>query len=133
MGSINKVTVLGYVGDEPKIQTFDSGAKKATVNLATKEVYKDKNGEKVEKTTWHYCVAWKHNAELIQKWVKKGDQVLFEGKNDGESYEKDGKTVYSKFISITSICLLSGSMKDGKGKGNSNGNGNNNNEEGLPF
>jgi len=86
---MNKVILKGNVGKDPEVKKFDWG-KVAKFSLATTESYKNKEGEKVTNTEWHNCVFKGTIAEVIEKYVHKGDQLLVEGKNVTRQYESNG-------------------------------------------
>jgi len=109
MAGVNKVILVGNVGKDPVIISFDSG-KKATFSLATSEKYKDREGKPVEKTEWHNIVFWGPVVDVIEKYVKKGKQVYIEGKLASRSYEKDGQTRYITEVVGQNLTLLGGSM-----------------------
>ncbi len=92
--SLNKVMLIGRLGKDPEIRAISSGAKVANFSIATDESYKDKDGVKHEKTEWHNIVIWRGLAEVVEKYVKKGDLIYIEGKLTTEKYEKDGVTKY---------------------------------------
>ena len=105
----NFVQLIGNLGQDVELREFDSGSKKANFTLATHESYKDKNGEKVEKTEWHNIVAWGKPAEWMKDSLKKGDQVMIQGQINYRKYEdKEGITRYiteintNEFLKINS-------------------------------
>jgi single-strand DNA-binding protein len=87
MAGVNKVILLGNLGKDPEIQNFESGVKKAAFSLATTEVYKNKEGNKIEQTEWHNIVLWRDLAEVAEKYLKKGAQIYIEGKIRTRSWE----------------------------------------------
>ena len=100
--SINKVTLLGNVGKDPEIKTFQNGGKVANFSLATSESWKDKTtGEKKTATDWHNVIV-KNEAlvGIVEKYVKKGAKLHIEGKLETRSYEKAGARHY-----VTEIVL----------------------------
>jgi single-strand DNA-binding protein len=100
--SVNKVTLLGNVGKDPEIKTFQNGGKVASFSLATSESWKDKtSGEKKTSTEWHNIVVKNDGlVGVIEKYVKKGAKLHIEGKLETRTYEKDGSKRY-----ITEIVL----------------------------
>lgn len=78
MRGINKVILMGNVGNDPEAQTIDGGIKLAKFRLATTEGFKDKNGNRM--TEWHNIIAWRQLGEFCEKYVKKGDLVCVEGR-----------------------------------------------------
>jgi single-strand DNA-binding protein len=105
--SVNRVILIGNVGRNPEIKTFDSGAKTATFTLATTERYKDKSGEDKEQTEWHNIVCWRGLADVVEKYVKTGTQLYIEGKIKSRSYsDKEGNTKYITEIMADSLQML---------------------------
>ena len=103
----NKVTLIGNLGNNPEIKTFEDNRKVARISLATNETYKNKQGEKITETTWHNVVAWGRMAEVSEKFLKKGTEVCVEGKLVNKSWQdKDGVTRYSTEIQVSDIVLL---------------------------
>jgi single-strand DNA-binding protein len=100
--SINKVTLLGNVGKDPEIRTFQNGGKVANFTLATSESWKDKaTGEKKSHTEWHNVVVQNEKlVEIVEKYVKKGSKLHIEGKLETRKYNKDGGDRY-----ITEVVL----------------------------
>lgn len=117
MAGVNKVILVGNVGKDPDIISFEN-SKKATFSLATSEKYKDREGKSVEKTEWHNIVFWGPVVDVIEKYVKKGKQVYIEGKLASRSYEKDGQTRYITEVIGQNLTLLGGSI--GGGSNNEN-------------
>ncbi|MEA3503739.1 MAG: single-stranded DNA-binding protein [Bacteroidota bacterium] len=104
---VNKVILLGNLGKDPEVKHLESGAVVAHFTLATTEVYKDKNGERQSKTEWHNVVFWRRLAEIIEQYVKKGDQVYLEGKISTRSYnDKDGNKKFFTEIVGNSLTML---------------------------
>lgn len=103
---VNKVILLGNVGKEPEIKQFDNGSV-ANFSLATNETYKDKSGEKVQKTEWHNIrVGMPSLVDIVQKYVKKGDVLYCEGKIRTREYDKDGQKRYITEINVDTIRLM---------------------------
>jgi len=103
----NKVQLIGNLGDNPEIITFDSGKKKANFTIATNEYYKNAKGEKVEDTQWHKVVAWNRTVEIIEKYLVKGSEVAIEGKLTSRSYEdKDGNKKFITEVVVNEILML---------------------------
>ena len=89
--SVNKVILVGNVGNDPEVKYLDGGTAVAKFSLATTENYKNKAGERVSQTEWHNIVAWRHLAELTEKYIIKGKQLFIEGRITTRSWEdKDG-------------------------------------------
>ena len=103
----NKVQLIGNVGQEPEIKTFDGGRKMANITLATNDHYTNEKGERVEQTEWHRITAWGKVAEIIEKYVDKGKEIAVEGKLTHRSYEdKDGNKRYITEVLANDILLL---------------------------
>lgn len=103
----NKVQLIGHVGNDPEIKTFDGGKKLAKLAIATNESYKNDKGEKVEETQWHNLVAWGKTADIIEKYVVKGKEIAIEGKLTHKSYEdKNGEKRYVTEVVIDEVLLL---------------------------
>lgn len=108
MAGINKVILVGHLGKDPEIRTLESGVKVATFSLATSESYRNKDGQRVEQTEWHNIVAWRGLAEIIEKYLKKGNMVYIEGRIRTRSYEKDGLKKYITEINADNMVMLGG-------------------------
>ncbi|MFV8374328.1 single-stranded DNA-binding protein [Flavobacterium sp. LB1P62] len=103
----NKVQLIGHVGNDPEIKTFDGGKKLVNFTLATNESYKNDKGEKVEETQWHKLVAWGKTAEIIEKYVTKGKEIAIEGKLTHRSYDdKNGEKRYITEVVVNDVLLL---------------------------
>lgn len=115
-GGINKVIVLGNLGQDPEIKYMPNGGAVANFSVATSESWKDKNtGEAHEKTEWHRCVAFRKLAEIIGEYVKKGDKIYVEGKLQTRKWQdKQGNDRYTTEIVVDEMQMLG----DGKRKGN---------------
>ncbi|MFO7658442.1 MAG: single-stranded DNA-binding protein [Bacteroidales bacterium] len=110
--SVNKVILVGNVGKDPEVRYIDNGTPRCTFSMATSEVYKNKNGEKVTTTEWHNIVLWRGLAEIAEKYVKKGTQLYIEGKIRTRSYDdKDGNKKYMTEI-VGDIMQLLGRRQD---------------------
>lgn len=105
---MNRVTILGRLGKDPETKNFDNGSSVTNLTLATDESYKDKDGNKVEKTEWHNVAFFGKQGEVIAKYVTKGQLLLIEGKLQTRSYEKDGEKRYLTEIIGNSFEFISG-------------------------
>jgi single-strand DNA-binding protein len=104
----NRVTLIGHLGMDPELVTFDNGGQKARFTLATNEKYTNKGGDKVEETQWHNVVAFGKTADLITKYTKKGREVALEGKLTTRDYTDDkGVKRYITEVIVNEIVLLS--------------------------
>lgn len=106
MTSVSKTFLLGNVGKEPEIKTFDNGDVKATFSVATSDQWTDKQGNKQEATDWHTCVAYRRLAEIAADYVKKGSKVYVEGRPKNKSYEKDGQKHYFSYVEVLKLLVL---------------------------
>lgn len=86
----NKVQLIGRLGQEPEIISFDNGGKIARFSLATNDTYKDKNDKTVEKTYWHNIVVRNGLVKVIESFVEKGQEIMIEGKLTYRSWEDQG-------------------------------------------
>ena len=103
----NSVRLLGNLGEEPKVRNLESGKKVANFSIATNEVYRDSKGEKQTETTWHRLVAWGKNAEVAEKYLKKGSEIAVEGKLTNRQWEdQEGEKHYSTEIVVNSLLML---------------------------
>ncbi len=104
----NKVQLIGRLGQEPEIVNLESGKKLAKFSLATNENYTNAKGEKVENTEWHNVVAWGKTAEVIEKYVNKGQEIAIEGKLTSRSYDdKEGIKRYITEVVCSEMLMLS--------------------------
>jgi single-strand DNA-binding protein len=117
-GSINKVILVGNVGNDPEIKTMQSGDRVANLSIATSESWKDKaTGERKEKTEWHRVVVFNQNlVNLVENYIKKGAKLYVEGQLETRSWEQDGVKKYTTEVVLT---RFKGeiTMLDSKGSG----------------
>lgn len=99
MRGVNKVTLVGTLGQDPEIHTFDNGNKIAKISIATSEKYKNKAGELVEDTEWHQAVFGGGLVDVVEKYLKKGSNVYVEGKIKKREYQ-DKENVKRYFTEI---------------------------------
>lgn len=93
--SVNKVILVGNLGQDPELKHLDQNTAVATLNIATSETYRTKEGERVSKTEWHRVALWRGLAEVAGKYLKKGSQVYIEGKLRTRSWDdQEGKKHY---------------------------------------
>ena len=112
--ALNKVMLIGNVGNDPEIRYLDSNpqspqgnAKVASFRLATTERYRDRNGETRENTEWHNIVAWRSNADLVEKFVHKGSQIFIEGKLRTRQWtDQTGNKRFTTEVQADNIQLL---------------------------
>lgn len=116
MKSVNKVILLGNVGQTPEVKYSASGTPVAKFGLATTERYKDKSGEWQDKTEWHNLVAWQRLAEIVQQYVMKGSKIYVEGRLSTSSWEdkQSGEKKYRTEIIVGDLVLLDGKSETKK-------------------
>lgn len=117
--SVNKVILIGNVGNDPEVKYIKEDVPVAKFSLATNESYKNKNGEKVTNTEWHNIVVWRGLAKVVENYVKKGSKLYIEGKLTHRKYEKDGETKYFTEILCRDLTMLD-SREGGSFDNNSN-------------
>ncbi len=105
---INKVTLVGRVGEDPKVNQYKEDGEVAHFTFATDDNYTDKDGKAIKKTEWHRIVVWNKQAEVVKKYVKKGDPLYIEGKIRTNAWEdKEGNKRYSTEIHCENFLFLS--------------------------
>ena len=111
----NRVTLIGNLGQDPETKTTETGKKVTHFTLATKDGYKNADGQKVSETTWHNIVAWNGLADIAGKYLKKGKEVAVEGRIVYRTYEdKKGATKYITEIVLNDLILLRSAKDQGK-------------------
>jgi single-strand DNA-binding protein len=113
--SVNKVILLGNVGQDPEVKYTPSGVPVARLSLATNERFKDKNDQWQDRTEWHSIVAWQRLAEIVGEYVRKGTKLYIEGKLQTTSWQdqQSGEKKYRTEIVARDIILL-GSRENGE-------------------
>ncbi len=107
--SLNKVMLIGRLGKDPETRYMTSGEAVTNATLATSENWKDKSGEKQEKTEWHNLVFYRRLAEIAGEYLKKGSQVYVEGKIQTRKWQdKEGKDRYTTEIIVNEMTMLGG-------------------------
>jgi single-strand DNA-binding protein len=122
MGSVNKVILIGNLGADPELKYTPSQRPLCNLRIATTEVYKDKSGQRQEKTEWHRVTVWGDQAENCKKYLAKGRSVYVEGRLQTRSYDKDGQKHYATDIVADRVVFL-GSGGGGEGRGEGRGSG----------
>jgi len=89
MGSVNRVTLVGHLGNDAKMSKTTNGNLVASFNMATNESWKNKNGDKEKRTEWHRIVLWGTQAETLTEYLTKGRQIYVEGRIQSSKWEKD--------------------------------------------
>ena len=111
--SLNKVTLIGNLGNDPEVRSTTGGNRVATFSLATSRSWNDASGAKQEKTEWHRCVVWNTKgsglADVVEKYCKKGDKIYVEGRIEYRQWQdKDNQTRYSTEINVRELTMLGG-------------------------
>ena len=92
---------------DPEVKSLDGGKKLAKMSIATNEIYKNANGEKVTETQWHNLIAWGKTAEIVEKFLKKGSEIAIEGKLLNRNYtDKEGIKRYVTEIEVSEVLML---------------------------
>ena len=102
---LNKVMLLGNLGQDPELKTIAGGQAVLNLRLATTETYLDRNNTRQERTDWHTVVIWGKRAEALAKFLTKGSQIFVEGRIQTRSYEKNGEKRYATDIVANNIIL----------------------------
>jgi single-strand DNA-binding protein len=115
---VNKVILVGNVGNDPEVRYMPNGNAVANVSIATSETWKDKgNGEQQEKTEWHRVVFFNRLAEIVEQYVKKGSKLYLEGRLQTRQWEQDGVKRYSTEVVASEMQMLDsrggGAMEQG--------------------
>lgn len=105
----NRVTLIGRLGSDPEVKSFEKGVKMARMSIATTDSYINKDGEKVKDTQWHHLVVWGKLTDVVEKYVKKGKEIAIEGKITYRQWnDKDGNSRNSTEIVVNELLLLNG-------------------------
>jgi single-strand DNA-binding protein len=120
---VNKAFLLGHVGKDPEIRSTNVGSIVASFSLATADRQKDGQGNWQDKTEWHNLVAFNRTAEIVRDYVRKGSQLLIEGKIQSRTWDdrESGQKKYRTEIFVYELTLL-GSSADGQGSGSNSRN-----------
>ena len=103
----NRVQLIGNLGMDPEVKSFDKDKKMARISIATNEVYYNAKGEKVQDTQWHNIVMWGKTAEIAEKYLKKGQEIAVEGKLVNRSWEtKEGDKRYATEVVVSELVML---------------------------
>lgn len=105
--SVNKVILVGRLGQNPEVRYTPSGAAVANFSVATNESWTDKSGQKQERTEWHRVVVWGKLAELCNQYLAKGRQCYVEGRMQTRQWQdKDGQTKYTTEVQAQTVQFL---------------------------
>ncbi len=107
--SVNKVILIGRLGKDPETRYMQNGEAVTNVSIATSENWKDKSGEKQEKTEWHNLIFYRRLAEVVGEYLKKGSQIYVEGKLQTRKWQsKEGQDRYTTEIVVNEMTMLGG-------------------------
>ena len=108
MKALNKIQLIGNVGNAPEIRSTPSGSKVAKLSIATNRTWKDRDGTVQEKTDWHRCTFFGQIADVVEKWIHKGDRLYVEGRIEYSTSEADGVKKYFTDIVVQELVMLGG-------------------------
>ena len=111
-GGVNKVILVGNLGEDPELRYTASGTAVAKFSVATSESFTDKAGAKQERTEWHRITAWGKLAEICGQYLSKGKMVYIEGKIRSDTWEQDGVKRYSYEIVADTMRMLGGGRSE---------------------
>jgi single-strand DNA-binding protein len=126
MGSVNKVILIGNLGADPELKYTPSSRALCNLRIATTDVFKDKGGQRQERTEWHRVTVWGDQAENCSKYLSKGRSVYIEGRLQTRSYDKDGQKHYATDVVADRVVFLGsggGGGPGGEGGGQRRGGG----------
>jgi single-strand DNA-binding protein len=122
--SLNKVMLIGNVGQDPEIRSTGKGTRVAKFSLATNRSWTDGSGQKQEKTEWHRCTAWAKLADVIEQYVRKGQRIYVEGRIEySQTQDDQGGVRYWTDIQVDQMIMLSGGAGAGGEEGMGGGGG----------
>ncbi len=113
-GTLNKVTLIGHLGDEVKVRYFEGGNAIGRFPLATHDIYTNKSGERIKSTEWHNIVVKNQLAELCETYLVKGDKIYCEGKLRTRHYQKDGVTHSITEVIVREVIFLTNKKQEQK-------------------
>jgi len=118
--SLNKVMLIGNVGNDPEIRATSGGTRVAKISLATNRSWPDRSGQQQEKTEWHRITVFGKLVDVVEQWVKKGDRLYVEGRIEYSQTEGEGGPKYWTDIVVNEMVML-GSGGGGGGAGGGGG------------
>ena len=119
--SLNKVMLIGNVGNDPEIRATTSGTRVDKIRLATSRSWTNQSGEKVEKTEWHSLAFFGRVVDIVEQYVKKGDRLYVEGRVEYSQSESDSGTKYWTSIVVSEMVMLGSSGGGGSDFGGTSG------------
>jgi len=115
MAGVNKVILIGNLGKDPEVFTFENGNKKVSFSLATTESFKNKEGARVDRTEWHNIVLYRGLADIATQYLKKGQSIYLEGSIRTRTYDNsEGRKVYVTEIEGSSMTMLGAKRSEGE-------------------
>jgi single-strand DNA-binding protein len=121
MGSVNKVILVGNLGADPELKYTPSNRPLCNLRIATTDVFKDKSGQRQERTEWHRVTVWGDTAENCNKYLSKGRSVYVEGRLQTRSYDKEGQKHYATDVVADRVVFLGSGGGGGGGGGGGEG------------
>ena len=116
MSSVNKVILIGNLGQDPEVKYMPNGKAVANLSLATKESWKDQQGQKQERTEWHRLTMYARQAEVAGEYLRKGAQIYVEGKLQTRKWQnKEGADQYTTEVIVVSMQMLGGGKSNSEG------------------
>lgn len=111
--SLNKVQLIGNVGNDPEVRATSSGTRVAKLSLATNRTWKDKSGQEQEATDWHRLTCFGKLADIVEQWVYKGDKLYVEGRIQySQTQDDQGGTRYWTDVIVEQLLMLGGNKED---------------------
>ena len=118
MASVNKVVLIGRIGQSLELRKTQSGSSVLSFSMATSEKFKGKDGQQKEETEWHNCTAWNRQAEVIAQYCSKGSELYVEGKLKTRDWEDNGVKKYKTEILVREFQFLGGKKQEQQQGGN---------------
>ena len=115
MGSVNKVILVGNLGADPELKYTPTSRPLCNLRIATTDVFKDKGGQRQERTEWHRVTVWGDAAENCSKYLSKGRSVYIEGRLQTRTYDKDGQKHYATDVVADRVVFLGSGAGAGAG------------------
>lgn len=133
MSGVNKVIIVGRLGQDPEMKAVGQGSTVTRLNVATSETWVGKDGQKQEKTEWHRITVWGKLAEICGKYLSKGRQVYVEGRLQTRSWEDNGQKKYATEIVASTVQFLGSAQSENSSYGSQSSSGNQNQSSGNDF
>lgn len=122
--SLNKVSLIGNVGNDPEIRATSSGSRVAKLSIATNRKFQDRSGQQQDKTEWHRLTVFGRLVDVVEQWVKKGDRLYVEGRLEySQTQDDQGQTKYWTDIVVGEMIMLGSGGGAGGGMQSQGGGG----------